>query len=85
VALGVTLVADLALIPWIGVNGAATASSLAYAVHFAVALYAYQRISGRPALDALVPRLADVDLYMDALRSLRARISGSGEPVRAGR
>lgn len=74
-ALMVTLAADIALIPAFGASGAAAASSLAYTVHFCAALYAYRRISGRPALDAVLPRLADARLYADALRSMRDRLS----------
>ena len=77
VALVVTLAADIALIPAFGVSGAAAASSIAYGVHFAGALFAYQRISGRPALDAVLPRLDDAQLYGDALRSVRDRLRQS--------
>jgi len=76
VGLVVTIAADLALIPWLGVNGAAVASSLAYITHLAAALFAYRRISGQPALEALLPRPRDARLYADALRGLRARVSG---------
>ena len=73
VSLVVTIAADVALIPVFGVNGAALASSLAYGAHFAAALLAYSRISGQPALSAVVPRRADVDLYLDAVRGFLAR------------
>jgi O-antigen/teichoic acid export membrane protein len=75
VALVVTVVADFALIPWIGVNGAAIASSIAYCVHFIVALYAFQQISGQPWSLAVLPRAKDAELYAGALRELRARIT----------
>ena len=75
VSLVVTLVALIALVPVFGVNGAAAASSIAYAAHFAAALYAYRRISGQSVLEAIVPRPSDVRLYTDALRSVIARIS----------
>jgi O-antigen/teichoic acid export membrane protein len=83
VALIVTVVADLILIPWIGVNGAAIASSIAYGVHFCVALYAFQRISGQPWIAAVVPRASDAELYAGALRELRARITRT-PPLEAG-
>jgi O-antigen/teichoic acid export membrane protein len=79
VSLVVTIVADLALIPRYGVNGAATASSLAYVAHLGAALFAYSRISGNPALGAVVPRRSDVALYVDAARSFLSR----GAPARA--
>ncbi len=75
-SLVVTVAADLALVPAFGVEGAAAASSLAYGAHLAAALYAYRRIAGRPALEALVPRPSDARLYADAVRSVIARVSG---------
>jgi O-antigen/teichoic acid export membrane protein len=72
-SLVVTLVADLALVPAFGVEGAAAASSLAYGAHLCGALYAYHRISGRPALDALLPRPSDAQLYADAVRGVVSR------------
>jgi O-antigen/teichoic acid export membrane protein len=74
-SLVVTLVALIALVPPFGVNGAAAASSIAYAAHFVAALYAYRRISGQPVLEAIVPRRSDARLYRDALRDVIARVS----------
>lgn len=76
VSLVVTIVALVALVPPFGVNGAAAASSLAYIAHFAVALYAYRRISGEPILDALLPRPTDARLYVDAAGTVIARLTG---------
>ncbi|MBF6601082.1 MAG: polysaccharide biosynthesis C-terminal domain-containing protein [Dehalococcoidia bacterium] len=75
-SLAVTLVALFVLVPAFGVDGAAAASSLAYATHFAVALYAYRRLSGQPVLGAIVPRVSDVRLYTDALRGVLSRLAG---------
>lgn len=75
VSLVVTLVANFALVPAFGVNGAAAASSLAYAAHFAAALYAYGRLSGNPPLDAVLPRPSDASLYFDAARGMLARLT----------
>lgn len=75
-SLVVTLIALLVLVPAYGINGAAVASSLAYATHFAAALYAYHRISGQPALDAVIPRASDIHLYTDTLRLGLDRIRG---------
>jgi O-antigen/teichoic acid export membrane protein len=82
VSLVVTLIADFALIPAFGVNGAAGASSLAYVAHFCAALYAYRRLSGQPVLGAVLPRAADARLYADAIRGVAARIAGR-PPVEA--
>jgi O-antigen/teichoic acid export membrane protein len=85
ISLVVTLVANLALVPWLDVNGAAIASSLAYAAHFAAALIAYGWISGRSPLRALLPDRGDADLYRDAWRSFTARLGRrSAEPDRPG-
>lgn len=80
-SLVVTLVAGFALIPTYGVNGAAAASSLAYGTHFIAALVAYRALSGRPALEAVLPRLSDAELYADAIRGLLARLPGRRPPL----
>lgn len=69
-SLVVTVIATVALIPWLGVNGAAIASSLAYTAHFAAALFAYGRISGRSPLVALIPGREDVQFYRDTIRKV---------------
>lgn len=89
VSLAVTVVALLALVPAFGVKGAAAASSIAYVAHFAAAVYAYRRISGAPALEAVLPRPSDAHLYVDALRGVLARVSrrpvpSTTPPVRGG-
>ena len=76
VSLAATLVADVAFIPAFGVEGAAAAASIGYGVHLIAALFAYRAISGQPAIDAIVPRIADIELYADAIRGMRDRISG---------
>jgi O-antigen/teichoic acid export membrane protein len=77
VSLVVTIVADLALIPRFGVNGAAAASSLAYGAHFAAALFAYGRISGNRPLSAVMPQRDDAALYVDAARKFLSRRPGA--------
>jgi O-antigen/teichoic acid export membrane protein len=74
VSLVVTLIALFALVPEFGVNGAAAASSLAYTAHFAAALFAYNRISGRPLFEALMPRASDAPMYADAARGALRRV-----------
>ena len=66
VSVGVTVVLDLALIPQMGIFGAAVASLVAYSLMTAALLYAYRAATGA-ALVSLVPRLEDV-------RDLRALI-----------
>ncbi|MGB2693644.1 MAG: oligosaccharide flippase family protein [Dehalococcoidia bacterium] len=67
-ALAVTLVADFALIPPLGVTGAAIASSIAYSVHFALSLVAYRNLSGGSMWEAVVVRGDDLRRYVDAAR-----------------
>jgi O-antigen/teichoic acid export membrane protein len=79
ISLAVTLAADLALIPAFGANGAAAASSIGYSVHFVAALAAYQRLSGQPALAAVLPQLHDARLYIDAARGFVTRFRGRAQ------
>lgn len=67
-ALVVTLVADFALIPPLGVAGAAIASSLAYGVHFALSLLAYRQLSGGSMWEAVLVRGDDLRRYLAAAR-----------------
>ncbi len=79
IALGLTIVLDLALIPWLEVEGAAIASSFAYIASLIATLYWYRRVSGRGISEALVFRLSDLRHYADLLRRLRARMRPSAE------
>jgi O-antigen/teichoic acid export membrane protein len=74
IALGLTLVLDFALIPSIGVEGAAIASSIAYIASLAATLYWYRQVSGGSIAEALVVRPADVEHYLDAWKSLTSRV-----------
>jgi O-antigen/teichoic acid export membrane protein len=71
VALFVTILLDLALIPWLGVEGAAIASSVAYVAALGATLFWYMRVSGGGALEALVVRREDFHEYGVAVRKLR--------------
>jgi O-antigen/teichoic acid export membrane protein len=71
VALMVTVACDVLLIPRFGISGAAIASSIAYTASFVVSLYYYQRISGNDPWACLIPKVADIDLYLDLARRLR--------------
>jgi O-antigen/teichoic acid export membrane protein len=74
IALGLTLVLDFALIPSIGVEGAAIASSIAYIASLAATLYWYRQVSGGSIAEALVVRPSDAEHYRDAWKSLTARL-----------
>ena len=73
IALGVTIGLDLILIPWLGVPGAAIASSVAYTVSLIATLHWYRRLSGRSIWEALVIRPSDRHFYGDLFQRLRAR------------
>jgi O-antigen/teichoic acid export membrane protein len=67
-SLAVTLIGDFTLIPAFGVSGAAIASTLAYAAHFALSLVAYRRLSGGSIRDAVVVRGEDFRRYLAIAR-----------------
>jgi O-antigen/teichoic acid export membrane protein len=69
VALAVTIVADLILIPSLEVTGAAIASALAYVTHFALSLVAYGRLSGGSLWRAVLVQPSDVRGYVQAVRA----------------
>ncbi len=73
IALGVTLALDFALIPWLEVNGAAIASSVAYTASLCATLFWYRRESGGSVWQALVPQADDRRLYAGVIRRLRGR------------
>ncbi|MEX0785297.1 MAG: flippase [Dehalococcoidia bacterium] len=67
-SLVVTIVADFALIPPFGITGAAIASTLAYAAHFALSLAAYRQLSGGSVWEAVIVRGDDLRRYVEAAR-----------------
>jgi O-antigen/teichoic acid export membrane protein len=79
-ALATTLVLDLALIPTLGVTGAALASTVAYLLSLALTALAFRRLSGWSLVDALVPRPADLPLYVDGIRGLIQKLRPGTPP-----
>jgi O-antigen/teichoic acid export membrane protein len=73
-AMVVTIALDFALIPPLGVNGAAIASVCAYTVFGVGSLLVLSRIVDLPVRALVVPTRADLALYPAAVRSLRARV-----------
>ena len=73
IALGVTIGADLALIPLWGIEGAAVASSIAYTVALVATVYWYRRESGRGIAEALLWRPSDIGYYTAALKRALGR------------
>ena len=77
--LAVTIAGDLLLIPPFGVPGAAAASSFAYCCGLALTAVAYRRLSGGSVSECVLPRAADLPLYVDGVRSLLGRLRPARE------
>lgn len=73
IALGVTLALDFALIPWLEVEGAAIASSIAYTCSLVATLAWYRQVSGGGIGDALLVRVSDVEMYSGVVRRVFGR------------
>ena len=74
----VNLVANVALIPILGIVGAALASLISYVVHASLLAVIASRIARRRPLDYVIPTGAEVRRLVDAAGMLRARILGGG-------
>lgn len=72
-----TVIADVTLIPVLGIEGAALASLLAYAGTAVILLGCYRRVSGGRLL-ALLPRPSDI---RDVIALGRARLRPSAAPA----
>jgi len=76
IALGVTIAADLVLIPLWEVEGAAVASSIAYVAALGATVYWYRLESGRGVTEALLWRPSDIGYYTSALKRALGRRAG---------
>ena len=76
VALAATIIFDFAFIPWLGVTGAAIASSIAYGISMVAAIYWYRRFSQASVWELVVPRPSDWRYYRAVWRMAMARITG---------
>jgi len=81
----VTLILDLALIPPLGVPGAAVASLIAYTAYGIASLVAVARVSGASVSDLVVPTKQDLRLYPQTVIRLlrRMRVSSLSTTLRA--
>ena len=70
-----TIPTDILLIQLFGVAGAAAGTSLGYLLGLALTALAYRHLSGAAVAEALLPRRSDASIYLDALRSLRAKLA----------
>jgi stage V sporulation protein B len=75
-ALGANLALNLALIPWLGVVGAALASWLSYSLAALALAFFFSRESGIPLRQVLFLTRSDLDLYLKAWGRLAAVWSG---------
>jgi O-antigen/teichoic acid export membrane protein len=82
VGLAANVAANLVLIPRLGINGAALASSISYGLTAVLALVLFRRASGRGVVETLVVRPADLWAARRAAGALRDRWSRRGpEPL----
>ncbi len=79
IALGVTISLDLALIPWLEVEGAAIASSIAYSVALVATLYWYRLVSGGGVWEALVIQRGDLRRYREVWERVTGRLAGRAD------
>ncbi len=73
-AAGVTITLDVALIPPLGVRGAALASVAAYAGFGSASLFVLARVAGLSVRRLVVPTRGELSLYPAAVRTVLARI-----------
>ena len=74
--LATNVIANLILIPALGINGAALASSISYALTASVTLVVFRSLSGRGIIETIVLRPADVRALVLELRSAVDRLRG---------
>ena len=68
--LGVNIILNLALIPVLGISGAALASTACYSLALILRLFIYRRLSGTPLLE-MMPRWPDVEyVWANGMASL---------------
>jgi O-antigen/teichoic acid export membrane protein len=74
--LAVSVPLYLSLIVWLGIVGAAIASTLTYLIAMATTLYVFRRDTGLPLSQVLVPRRSDFADYARVITPLLTRIPG---------
>lgn len=81
----VTIVLDFLLVPRLGIEGAAVASSVAYASALLVAFHPYMRVTGEPWTNILLPQRSDWRRMREALRaSFRYMRASRGPELESG-
>jgi O-antigen/teichoic acid export membrane protein len=84
VALAVNVVANLLLIPRLGIAGAATASLVSYSTHAALLVAISSRLSGRSPLAYVVPGRSEVARLVTGVRGVLRRREVAATPPGAG-
>lgn len=87
ISAAICIAGSIALIPHFGIEGAATASTVAYIVGTAMALHYFKRSSGISIRSMLVPTASDLHAYLDFVRRvwqdgtrlLSPRLSSTGK------
>jgi O-antigen/teichoic acid export membrane protein len=74
--LATNLAANLLLVPRLGIEGAAVASSLSYGLTALLTLAVFRRLSGRGLAETLVIRGSDLRALARAGRAIRGRLAG---------
>ncbi len=70
----INVVANLLLIPWLGIVGASLASVISYTIQAGLLAIIAGRLARRRALDYLIPTRAEVDRLREGLGELRGRL-----------
>ncbi len=78
--LAANVVANLVLVPRLGILGAALASSLSYGLTALVMLAVFVRVSGRGLAETLIVRRSDVAAAWAVVQALLRRLSGHRRP-----
>jgi len=68
--LSVNLVANIILIPKMGIKGAAIASTLSYTVPLILYIYLFKHFSKVKILDMLIVKISDINKYGELFRKL---------------
>jgi O-antigen/teichoic acid export membrane protein len=79
--LATNVVANLILVPRLGILGAALASSLSYGLTALVMLAVFVRVSGRGVAETLIVRRSDVAAAWAVVQAVLRRLSGHRRPA----
>jgi len=81
----VNLLANAALIPAFGINGAALASTISYTLSAALTLVLYRRLSGQGVRQTLIVRRSDLVRLWARVKQAMSRVGSLRRPAATGR